>query len=192
MLIAAEMFPRLFDKPDVVFVPSSIQDPNPFQKKDSSGELTTMSVVPMERMLRTMTPNSETAAEYNTRLKDARTLSLQETIDDMVKNDTFKPIVHAELLVLRSLQRGNFTHPSNFFNSWKYIGSSKPICRLCDYYFRVHNAGFEVRQTHGNLYHNWKPPDVYGAYLFFYDLGALFLSMFLHTKSLNPVEYTQK
>lgn len=153
MIMAADMFPRLFDDPEVIFVASSDPDGNPIQK-----------MVTLDNMLRTMTANPDMAVHYQSLAEDARAMSLETTVQKRVQEKTFRPIVHAELLVLQSLERDGLTHPSNFFNSWKYIGSSKPTCKLCDYYFRAHNAGFQVRATHGNLYINWKPPDVYRAY----------------------------
>jgi OTT_1508-like deaminase len=53
------------------------------------------------------------------------------------------------------------SHPSRFFNGYKYIGCSKPTCRLCEHYFSVHASGVEVRPPHRNLYPNWRVPDVY-------------------------------
>lgn len=153
MVMAAKMFPRLFDDPEVIFVDSSNPDVNPIQK-----------AITLEKILRTMTANSSTAVHYQSLIQDARAMNLDSTVQSLVRAETFRPIVHAELLVLQSLERADLTHPSNFFNSWKYIGSSKPTCKLCDYYFRAHNAGFQVRPTHGNPYINWKPPDVYRAY----------------------------
>lgn len=150
MTMAADMLPRLFDDPEVIFVASSTPDGNPIQKR-----------VTLERMLRSMTSTSQMAAHYQSLADEARAISLETTVQQEVQKDTFRPIVHAELLVLQSLERDDLTHSSNFFNSWKYIGSSKPTCKLCDYYFRAHTAGFQVRPSHGNLYTNWKPPDVY-------------------------------
>lgn len=150
VMMAAEMFPRLFDSPEVVFIASSGPDENPIQKN-----------ITLRKVLGTMTASSETAADYQSLVEDARAMPLEPTIQELVRAGTFRPIVHAELLVLQSLVRGGLTRPSDFFNSWKYIGSSKPTCRLCDYYFRAHDAGFQVRPSHGNTYINWKPPDVY-------------------------------
>lgn len=158
MTNAAQMFPRLFDNPEVVCVPSSIPDTNPIQNTVTS-----------EGMLRTMTANSEMAGYYQALVRESRALSLEDIVQTQIGLETFKPVVHAELLILQSLEKDRLTHPSMFFNSRKYIGSSKPTCRMCDYYFRAHNAGFEVRPMHGNLYTNWKPPDLYRS-------SSLFLS----------------
>ncbi|KAJ4146499.1 hypothetical protein NW754_001964 [Fusarium falciforme] len=50
-----------------------------------------------------------------------------------------------------------------FFHGWKYIGSSKGACRLCHYYFETpgQHGGIKTRSSHGNLYVNWRFPDLY-------------------------------
>lgn len=101
------------------------------------------------------------AVQYSALLEEIRSIDINKIIQDITSESTFRPIVHAELLVLQSLEKDGLTHPSKFFNSCKYIGSSKPTCRLCHWYFENHNGGFQVRPTHGNLYINWKPPDVF-------------------------------
>ncbi|ROW17162.1 hypothetical protein VPNG_01319 [Cytospora leucostoma] len=155
LMLAAASFPALFTKVEVVFIPSSRSSGNPFQLTATSKRTAT------EQVLRTVTNNTESARNYQSLVEEAKVLALEDTFRKLAQNETFRPRVHAELLVLQFLERAGLTHPSHFFNSWKYIGSSKPTCKLCDYYFRAHTAGFQVRPTHGNLYHKWKPPDVY-------------------------------
>lgn len=162
MILAAEAFPRLFENPEVVFIPASNPDVNPFQATNTSeASITPDNVVTSDTILRKITASSQMAVYYQALAEYSRTLSLDDIIQKLVGADTFRPIVHAELLILQSLEKDGLTRPSDFFNSWKYIGSSKPTCRLCHYYFRAHDSGFQVRPTHGNLYENWKPPDVY-------------------------------
>lgn len=152
LIAAAQTFPMLFENFKVKLIMSSIPDGNPIQKK-----------LPASRILGTMARSREEAGQYTLLFESAQALSLtvNNSIQEMMADETFKPIVHAELLVLQSLERDGLTRPSSFFNSWKYIGSSKPTCRLCHHYFTEHRGGFEVRPTHGNLYINWKPPDVF-------------------------------
>lgn len=71
------------------------------------------------------------------------------------------PVVHAEILVHDWLLRtpgGIRSH--RFFGNWSYIGTSKPICRLCQYYFDVIATPVRFRDSHPNMYLNWRPPDV--------------------------------
>ncbi|KAJ4287833.1 hypothetical protein N0V88_007543 [Collariella sp. IMI 366227] len=101
--------------------------------------------------------------------------TLDKRIKDRVTN--FHPIVHAEVNLLSSVLQSqsetpfplydddedeDFT-PPRFFNESSfppYIGSSKPTCLLCSLYFRHHPSGILCRETHGNLYPNWRAPDV--------------------------------
>lgn len=151
LIEAAQAFPMLFENFRVTFVMSSNPDDNPISKR-----------MPAEKILGTMLQNPVDIARYIQLFESTRYLHLNvtKTIEDTMANENFKPVVHAELLVLQSLEKDKLTHPSQFFRSWKYIGSSKPTCRLCHHYFQAHQGGFQVRPTHGNLYINWKPPDV--------------------------------
>lgn len=112
-----------------------------------------------QKILGRMCPNP---AQHIQRLGEARAVDVNGNIKEIISRDTFRPIVHAELLILQSLEQDGLVQSCNFFNSWKYIGSSKPTCRLCHYYFQNHSGRFQVRSTHMNLYLNWKPPDVFG------------------------------
>ncbi|KAJ4404436.1 hypothetical protein N0V82_010499 [Gnomoniopsis sp. IMI 355080] len=150
MVTAVRNSPRLVEHFEVVFVRSSDPDANPLLNKS----------VTADEILRRMVPDPAQAVQYSALLAEIRSIDMNKTIQDIIGEANFRPIVHAELLVLQSLEKDELTHPSNFFNSWKYIGSSKPTCRLCHWYFEHHGGGFQVRPTHGNLYINWKPPDV--------------------------------
>jgi hypothetical protein len=72
------------------------------------------------------------------------------------------PVVHAEMLLHDWLSRTEGgTQPYRFFNNWQYIGSSKPICRLCQHYFNVIATPVRFRSGHPNTYVNWRLPDIY-------------------------------
>ncbi|KAH7233901.1 uncharacterized protein BKA55DRAFT_144960 [Fusarium redolens] len=73
-----------------------------------------------------------------------------------------KPTVHAEVLVhdwLENTEGG--IRPERFFNRWKFIGSSKPPCKLCSYFFDEYPTDVQVRPSHQNAYFAWRMPDVY-------------------------------
>lgn len=55
---------------------------------------------------------------------------------------------------------GDSLHGARFFEGYRYIGCSKPTCRLCHYYLNATGDAIETRQTHRNLYANWRAPDV--------------------------------
>lgn len=72
------------------------------------------------------------------------------------------PIVHAEVLLHDWLSRTEgATQPYRFFNHWQYIGTSKPLCRLCQDYFSVIATPVRFRSGHPNTYVNWRLPDMY-------------------------------
>ncbi|KAK3366730.1 hypothetical protein B0T24DRAFT_580981 [Lasiosphaeria ovina] len=73
-----------------------------------------------------------------------------------------RPYVHAEMNLLDWLRNTlGATKPYRFFKGWQYIGSSKPTCRLCRFYFDAVAPEVEIRKTHSNLYYNWRLPDIY-------------------------------
>jgi hypothetical protein len=50
--------------------------------------------------------------------------------------------------------------PASFFGGWQYIGTSKPLCRLCRYYFNIIPTPVQFRDSHPNTYPNWRLPDI--------------------------------
>lgn len=163
---AAKSFPMLLDNFEVISITSSARSDDPLQGID----------VTAETLLKKMTSNTNAAAHYVGLAQEAHSLDMDHAIKEVITNksepvttvttDTrgtaIRPLVHAELLVLASLERESLTHPSYFFRSWRYIGSSKGACRLCSMYLQEHAGGssFQLRPTHGNLYVGWRPPDV--------------------------------
>ncbi|KAJ2904936.1 hypothetical protein MKZ38_006801 [Zalerion maritima] len=87
-------------------------------------------------------------------------ISLANNIRALSTEHSFVPTVHAELIILDWLQRTGNTAPIRFFEQFRYIGASKPTCRLCHFYFLQHESGVKVRPTHHNIYHQWKLPDI--------------------------------
>jgi len=99
--------------------------------------------------------------EYRAHAQELQKCGLDESIRTKTTKQKFQPIVHAEVHLLDWLDSDDVTHPSKFFKHYKYIGCSKPTCRLCEQYFIVHPSGVKVRSPHRNLYTNWRMPDVY-------------------------------
>jgi hypothetical protein len=108
-----------------------------------------------------MTSDAEQMANYRSHAQDLQMFDLDNIIRRCTRSRSFRPIVHAEVLLFESLENDGGTHPSRFFGGYKYIGYSKPTCRLCDYYFSVRGSGVRVRPSLPNLYHNLRMPDVY-------------------------------
>jgi len=114
-----------------------------------------------EEIIGRMTSDSEIMQSYRSQAVELQKFGLDEAIEKEAMHEGFRPIVHAEILLLDSLVRDGGTHPSEFFNGYKYIGCSKPSCRLCDYYFSIHSSGVQIRPTHQNMYLSWRMPDLF-------------------------------
>ncbi|RKU42605.1 hypothetical protein DL546_004854 [Coniochaeta pulveracea] len=73
-----------------------------------------------------------------------------------------KPFVHSEMQLLHMLEHTEGgTNNRRFFEGDMFIGTSKPPCRLCSYYFHECGTEVEIRPSHRNVYLPWRTPDVY-------------------------------
>lgn len=88
---------------------------------------------------------------------------LDKRIEQQCRKDSFRPVVHSEVLVYDWVMTQGTQLGLRFFRGWKYIGSSKPTCKLCDYFFDAVGGDIGRRPCHGNVYCNWRFPDGYGA-----------------------------
>ncbi|KAK1505495.1 hypothetical protein CABS01_00963 [Colletotrichum abscissum] len=148
-----ERLPKLFQDFKFTAVPSSEDAPRPLTKSMS---ITAASII------KNMIPDDdEEQHEFLQHAVEMQKFGLDSIIQRQIGKRSFKPRVHAEVLVHSYLLSRDLQHPRDYFNSWKYIGSSKPTCRLCDYYFDAHPDRMQVRKTHYNLYPNWRIPGVF-------------------------------
>jgi hypothetical protein len=148
---SGSMWPSLLDTFEVTCIPSSIKASNPLNASPQTAS----------EILTRMIPSSfEKKARY---LDLAETMQqnfeLDKVIEDEWTSNSFRPIVHAEILVHNWLEKTGGTRPERFFRNWQYVGCSKPVCKLCHYYFSSHPSGVQIRGTHGNLYRSWRMPD---------------------------------
>ena len=150
-----EQWPELFENFEVCHIASSIPGPYIFKGKHSPDRMTA------DRIIGCMTSNPKKMKEYKEYAQELQKCRLDDFIRKKTNRQKFHPIVHAEVLLLDWLERNGGTRATRFFNRFRYIGCSKPTCRLCEYYFSVHTSGVEVRSPHRNLYFNWRMPDVY-------------------------------
>jgi len=158
LTVAKDKWPELFDNPLVSFLPSSKKIPKPYRVKS----LTAESIVGR------MTRKDKEIAIFKEFAKRLQAFDLDKRIEAEFATASFAPIVHSEVLLLNWMWNtyGGATDgridPSVFFHGWMYIGSSKPICRLCHYYFEERRSGVEHRSDwHGNLYPAWAFPEVF-------------------------------
>ena len=150
MIVAAsQRWSDLFQDFQITFIPSS----KPAKRPLRDASLTAAQII----------SNMPQDDEFQTCLSQAQEMqkfNLDELIKLQVSTKNFRPIVHAEVLLHDYLLEQGVSHPSQYWNGWKYIGGSKPTCRLCCYYFVEHVDRVDVRPPHHNLYPNWRLPDI--------------------------------
>ncbi|KKY32120.1 hypothetical protein UCDDA912_g07899 [Diaporthe ampelina] len=154
LIEARKKWERLFYDFEVDYVRSTTPLTNPINDKR----------VNAEAIIGRMTADKSEMQQYRAHAEELQKFDLDAKIKDQAAKASFKPLVHAEVLIHQSIldESGpNGLRSSQFFDGQRYIGSSKPTCRLCDYYFTASATGIDVRKTHRNLYINWRAPDVY-------------------------------
>ena len=155
LVSTSKLWPELFDNYTVHYIASSVPGRYIFKGKHSPEKMSA------DLIVRCMTSDTQKREEYREHAQELQKFELDKSIRAKTSKQKFRPIVHAEVLLLDWLEKDGGTHPSRFFNGYKYIGCSKPTCRLCEHYFSVHASGVEIRSPHRNLYTNWRMPDVY-------------------------------
>ena len=115
-----------------------------------------------------MTNDNDIINEYRRNAATLQSWGLDKCIQEVTHHEHFKPIIHAEILVddtiRREQRRAGAGEPLRFFRQAefdRYIGASKPTCRLCALYFDSHPDGVTVRPSHHNMYYQWRTPDVF-------------------------------
>ncbi|KAH6855991.1 hypothetical protein B0I37DRAFT_66384 [Chaetomium sp. MPI-CAGE-AT-0009] len=158
LISARRYWPRLFVDFVVTSIPSSQPQADPPDIRRTANGI-------INRMSR----SKAIADAYKQHAKHLQAHNLDERIRNRVKPTHFQPIVHAEVNLLASVLASQAAaeregdDPLRFFHEAEfgpYIGSSKPTCLLCRQYFRAHPSGVQCRESHGNLYVNWRAPDV--------------------------------
>lgn len=151
---ARKMWPHLFIGFEVSFVPSSQPFPRVFRNKSGTAE----------GIIGRMTRKAKIMETFKAFVNTLKGFDLDARIQEQYQNPKFRPIVHSELLLLNWLQNsGDGVRSERFFNGWMFVGASKPTCRLCNYYVEEHPSAVKVRPSHGNIYTNWRVPDVLPA-----------------------------
>lgn len=150
VFIARENWPELFDSFEVRFVPVSnrIDNPLPIRPRTS------------DELIRVSTSDTTLLPVLRQNLAE---LQLKHDIDATIAKewrDGLSPTVHAEVQLHSWLQSSGGTRSERFFWGYKFIGSSKPTCKLCSHYFEI-ATDVKVRPSHRNLYIDWRVPDLY-------------------------------
>lgn len=154
IISASVRWPNLFRGFTITSVPSSIPWENPLRGGE---DITAEKVV---RHLWDADHDAETLNGALTRAEEMQKLQFDKHLREQAYKKEFQPRVHSEVLVHDSLQRRGIDHSSQYWNGWKFIGASKPTCRLCQYYFDEHYDKVNVPHSHQNLYRSWRLPDV--------------------------------
>ncbi|KAF9872551.1 hypothetical protein CkaCkLH20_10048 [Colletotrichum karsti] len=149
---ASDRFKSMFKDFKVIAVPSSDRILKPIPKS---------SLVTAASIIRNMASDDEDMQALLANAADMQKLGLDEFIRIQLCKRTFRPYVHAEILVHDYLLRHAEEECWDYWNGWEYIGGSKPTCRLCHYYFTSHPNKVPVRDTHFNLYPNWRLPGMF-------------------------------
>ncbi|KAM7217515.1 hypothetical protein V8F06_007146 [Rhypophila decipiens] len=146
----------LFEDFSVVAIPSvaHVEDSTPNIRRSAAGI--------MQRM-----PAAIKTA-YHACAGHLKSLDIDGAIKECARVSKFKPIVHCEINLFDSILRDNSLsedgEPLRFYEEatfGRYIGCSKPTCRLCALYFAAHPTEVKVRPSHSNVYYKWRVPDVY-------------------------------
>jgi hypothetical protein len=82
---------------------------------------------------------------------------LSKTLSKECQSTTWRPRVHAELILLDLFWTQHF----EFVGNDRYIGCSKPACYCCYHYITAHPGRFVPPACHNNLWLKWKAPDIY-------------------------------
>lgn len=154
LIRANAYWPTLFHNFDVVTIPSSIPSTK-FNVRNKS--LTAASIVGR------LTRKEKDIEAFRSFVAGLQSFNLDDRIAQQFTSDKFRPVVHSETLMLNHIEFTGGISSARFFNGWMYIGCSKPLCRLCKYYYLEHGSVVGHRGSHGNLYLNWRFPDVLEA-----------------------------
>ncbi|KAI3574048.1 hypothetical protein IWW34DRAFT_872589 [Fusarium oxysporum f. sp. albedinis] len=151
IVAVSKRWPELFLDFEVTMVPSGSRLPNPILRSDLTSSIIMQHIVAQDK------------SQDLQLLQEAEDLKQME-IDDIIRasqiSRNFRPLLHAEVLVYEHLLKSGQTAVECYWNRWNYIGSSKPTCRLCHYYFQALQGDKPgVRSTHNNLYRNWRLPE---------------------------------
>lgn len=144
-------WPDLFLDFEITMVPSGSMLPNPILRSDLTSSIIVEHIV------------AESKSQDSQLLQaadDLQHMGVDSIIRDYQISRSFRPRLHAELLVYEYLLKSGLTAAECYWNRWNYIGSSKPTCRLCYYYFdTIQGDKPSVRSSHNNLYRNWRVPE---------------------------------
>ena len=148
IVTAAARFPALFDDYEIQTCPSSGKaETSPTMAKNATLDGMVIRMLPMDD------PRVE-SIQSSLHQMDTK-LNIFECIQQVYSRRDFRPIVHAELILLEHLHNKEYMPIGE-----RYIGCSKPACYCCYHYICAHPGRFIRPASHHKIYLNWRPPDV--------------------------------
>ncbi|KLO86395.1 Uncharacterized protein LW93_11170 [Fusarium fujikuroi] len=151
MDLVSEIWPQLFSDIQICMIPSSstvlgVLPPSPWKAA---------------QIMNKMTSDASLLGRFAAQLGSLSVHDIDAKVSELWRSAPL-PRVHAEVLLHDWLERSEGgIRPERFFNRWKFIGSSKPPCKLCSYFFDEYPTDVQVRPSHQNAYFAWRMPDVY-------------------------------
>jgi len=151
----SERWPELFLDFEITMVPPGSLLPKPRLPPGLTSSAIIQQIISKDKSL---DPDLGQAAD---RLEQ---MGIDEIIQTSQRSSHFRPRLHAEVLVYEYLSTSGQAAAECYWNRWSYIGSSKPTCRLCHYYFdALQDDKPAVRSSHHNLYRDWRLPEHHDA-----------------------------
>ncbi|KAM0541415.1 hypothetical protein ACHAPJ_013246, partial [Fusarium lateritium] len=150
VVAVSQRWPELFQDFEITMIPSGSRIPKPIQKTELKSSTIVQNIAKEEKI---------EGPELEQIVEDLQQLGLDAAIASFQKSRRFKPLLHAEISVHAHLKKNGLTSVEHYWRNWDYIGTSKPTCRLCHYYFEALEGDKpHVRPSHYNLYYNWRLP----------------------------------
>lgn len=144
--------PDLFRNVQVNYIPSA-----PAKRTTLLGS--TGDAVILSDLLQTAFPDRDLEA-LRADITELERYGLGQRVLEQFHHRKVKARIHAEVHLHNHLVQHGKTRPADYWNNIMFIASSKPVCRLCHYYFESSDNEFQVQQPHMNLYPKWRLPDL--------------------------------
>ncbi|KAK0105428.1 hypothetical protein ONS96_004816 [Cadophora gregata f. sp. sojae] len=146
LVTSGSRLPHLLSDFSVTRTPSGYGSPPPLQERNPT----------LVELAGRMTSNKGTIETIRHSLADFdRLVQLSEELQRSCKSRTWRPQVHAELLLNDLFVNRKF----KFVDGDRYIACSKAACFCCYHYIKAQGQ-FVVPGCHNNVWVNWKAPDI--------------------------------
>jgi OTT_1508-like deaminase len=150
IVAAAARFPALFDDCEIQTCPSSVKaKTSPIMASKTTLDDIVIRMLPKDdprvKHIQNLLHHMETILKFD----------ILKRIQQEYSRPDFRPIVHAELVLLEHLHNKEYIPVGE-----RYIGCSKPACYCCYHYICAHPGRFVRPACHQNIYLNWRHPDI--------------------------------